>query len=97
MRREAKCCGGPITFSPTGTDSCKFVVPVSGVRRVWVNRAADGSEVEHVVFDSRFATSPVVGVWTGTEVSHWVKEYSPSERRTNYEALVTKAQHFGWS
>eukprot|EP00974_Lingulodinium_polyedra_P072935 7058889-Lingulodinium_polyedra.AAC.1 len=69
MRYEAKCCGGSITFSPTGTVSCKFVVPISCVRRVWVNRTADASEVEHVVFDSRFAMSPAVGVWTGTEVS----------------------------
>eukprot|EP00974_Lingulodinium_polyedra_P004049 380254-Lingulodinium_polyedra.AAC.1 len=35
-------------------------------------------------------------VWAGIEVSHWVKEYSQSERKTDYKALVTKAQHFGW-
>eukprot|EP00974_Lingulodinium_polyedra_P063887 6169240-Lingulodinium_polyedra.AAC.1 len=71
MRHEAKCCGRSSTFSPIGTVSCNFVAPTSCVRRVRVNRMADGSEVEHVVFDSRFAMSPVVGVWTGTEVSHW--------------------------
>eukprot|EP00974_Lingulodinium_polyedra_P101678 9847614-Lingulodinium_polyedra.AAC.1 len=54
----------------------------------------DGSEVERVVFDARFALSPVVGVWTGTAVSHWVKEYSQSERKTDYETLMTKAQPF---
>eukprot|EP00974_Lingulodinium_polyedra_P058293 5615288-Lingulodinium_polyedra.AAC.1 len=87
MRKEVERVGGPIVFSLTGIVSCDFVAPISCIRRVWVNRTADGS-IEHAIFDAaRFVLSPMVGVWAGADVSRRVKEYSQSARKTEYEGL----------
>eukprot|EP00974_Lingulodinium_polyedra_P125101 11193247-Lingulodinium_polyedra.AAC.1 len=70
MRKEAERCGA-LLLSRLPVQRPAVSAPVSSVRRVWVNRTADGSAAERVIFDARFGLSPVVGVWAGTEVPAW--------------------------